>query len=140
MIKRYFLFAGLFVASISFAQTSNSVLATGTWYKFAIDTTGVFKIDRGFLQQLGVPLNGLNPKKIHIYGNGGQQLPVLNSDFRYGNLQENAIYIAGENDNSFDANDYILFYAKGPHNWQLDPANAVANHRHNPYTDEAYYF
>ena len=140
MIKRYFLFAGLFVASISFAQTSNSVLATGTWYKFAIDTTGVFKIDRGFLQQLGVPLNGLNPKKIHIFGNGGQQLPILNSDFRYGNLQENAIYVAGENDNSFDANDYILFYGKGPHDWQLDPANAVANHRHNPYTDLAYYF
>ena len=140
MIKRYFLFAGLFIASISFAQTSNSVLATGTWYKFAIDTTGVFKIDRGFLQQLGVPLNGLNPKKIHIFGNGGQQLPILNSDFRYGNLQENAIYVAGENDNSFDANDYILFYGKGPHDWQLDPANAVANHRHNPYTDLAYYF
>ena len=140
MIKRYFLFAGLFMVSISFAQTSNSVLATGTWYKFAIDTTGVFKIDRGFLQQLGVPLNGLNPKKIHIYGNGGQQLPVLNSDFRYDDLQENAIYVAGENDNSFDANDYILFYGKGPHDWQLDPANAVANHRHNPYTDLAYYF
>ena len=140
MIKRYFLFAGLFIASISFAQTSNSVLATGTWYKFAIDTTGVFKIDRGFLQQLGVPLNGLNPKKIHIFGNGGQQLPILNSDFRYDDLQENAIYVAGENDNSFDANDYILFYGKGPHDWQLDPANAVANHRHNPYTDLAYYF
>ena len=140
MRKHYILFVGLLVASISFAQTSNSVLATGTWYKFAVDTTGVFKIDRGFLQQLGVPLNGLNPKKIHIYGNGGQQLPVLNSDFRYDDLQENALFIAGESDNSFDASDYILFYAKGPHDWQLDPANALAIHRHNPYTDLAYYF
>ncbi|MDP5093010.1 MAG: type IX secretion system sortase PorU, partial [Polaribacter sp.] len=140
MIRRFFLLIGFFLAGVSFSQTSKSVLAEGAWYKFAVDTTGVFKIDRTFLQQLGIPLNGINPKKIHIYGNGGQQLPVLNSDFRYDDLQENAIFIAGENDNSFDANDYILFYAKGPHDWEINAANSTATHRHNPYTDVAYYF
>ncbi|MGB5464274.1 MAG: hypothetical protein WBM92_12995, partial [Aureibaculum sp.] len=102
------------------SSVKNSVLAEGTWYKFAIDTTGVFKIDRQFLQNLGINTTELNPKNIRIYGNGGQLLPVLNGDFRYDGLQENAIYIKGEDDNSFDANDYILFYAKGPHQWNLD--------------------
>ena len=125
---------------ISFAQVSNSVLSSGNWFQFSVDTTGVFKIDRNLLQQIGVSTNGVNPKKIHIYGNGGQMLPDLNSDFRYDDLQENAIFISGENDGSFDNNDFILFYAKGPHDWEVDTNNATATHRQNIFSDKAYYF
>lgn len=122
------------------AQVSNSVLASGTWYKFAVDTTGVFKIDRKLLQQIGISTSGLNPRKIHIYGNGGQLLPELNSDFRYEDLQENTIYIEGENDGSFDANDYILFYAKGPHDWEDKISQNAVRHRQNIFSDKAFYF
>ena len=130
----------IFLSFKGYGQVTNSVLADGNWYKFAIDTTGVFKIDRAFLQQLGISTNNLNPKKIHIYGNGGQLLPELNADFRYDDLQENAIFIAGEEDNSFDANDYILFYAKGPHSWEVNPAQGTVNHIQNIYSDKSYYF
>ena len=137
-ISLVILFVLLSVAS--YGQVTNSVLADGNWYKFAVDTTGVFKIDRAFLQQLGISTNNLNPKKIQIYGNGGQLLPELNADFRYDDLQENAIFIAGEEDNSFDANDYILFYAKGPHSWEVNPAQGTVNHIQNIYSDNSYYF
>lgn len=133
------LFFSFFVQLIS-AQVTSSVLASGDWYKFSVDTTGVFKIDKNLLQQIGVSTNDLNPKKIHIYGSGGSLLPVLNSDFRYDDLQENAIYIEGENDGSFDNSDFILFYAKGPHDWILDTTADTAKHRQNIYSDEAYYF
>ena len=116
------------------------MLSTGDWFQFSVDTTGVFKIDRSLLQQIGISTNGLNPKKIKIYGNGGSLLPVLNSDIRFDDLQENAIYIAGEGDGSFDANDYILFYAQGPHDWDVDSSSSSATHRQNIYSDEAYYF
>ncbi|MBT8384822.1 MAG: type IX secretion system sortase PorU, partial [Bacteroidia bacterium] len=123
------------------SSVKNSVLAEGTWYKFAIDTSGVFKIDRQFLQNLGINTSEINPKNIRIYGNGGQLLPMLNGDFRYDGLQENAIYINGEEDNSFDANDYILFYGKGPHHWNVDPNQAdLSRHITNIYEDNAYYF
>lgn len=125
---------------ILFSQVTNSVLATGDWFKFSIDTTGVFKIDRNFLQQIGISTNTINPKKIHIYGNGGQLLPEYNGDLRYEDLQENAIYIEGEEDNSFDANDYILFYAKGPHDWDVNTNTGAVNHHQNIYSDKAYYF
>lgn len=125
---------------ITFAQVSNSVLSSGNWFQFSVDTTGVFKIDRNLLQQIGVSTNGVNPKKIHIYGNGGQMLPDLNSDFRYDDLQENAIFISGENDGSFDSNDFILFYAKGPHDWEVKTNNSTATHRQNIFSDKAYYF
>ena len=129
-----------FFVQIISAQTVNSVLSSGDWFKFSVDTTGVFKIDKNFLQQLGVSTNDLNPKKIHIYGNGGNLLPVLNSDFRYNDLQENAIYIKGENDGSFDSSDFILFYAKGAHDWIVDTEQNTAKHRQNIYSNEAYYF
>ena len=140
-MKKYSILFFLFLSThILLAQNQNSVLATGDWFKFSVDTTGVFKIDRNLLQRIGISTGGLDPRKIHIYGNGGQMLPELNSDFRYNDLEENAIYIEGENDGSFDANDYILFYAKGPHDWEVDITNESANHRQNIFSDKAYYF
>lgn len=129
----------LFSVSLS-SQVTNSVLANGNWFKFSVDTTGVFRIDRSLLQQIGVSPDNVDPRKIHIYGNGGNPLPEVNADFRYEDLQENAIYIEGESDGSFDANDFILFYAKGPHDWLVDPATGIVEHRQNIYSDKAYYF
>ena len=133
------LFIGCFI-HFSYGQVTNSVLNTGDWFKFSVDTTGVFRIDKNLLQQIGVNTNSLNPKKIHIYGNGGALLPVVNNDFRFDDLQENAIFVRGENDGVFNDDDFILFYAKGPHDWQIDPETQVATHRHNIFSDESYYF
>ena len=41
-------------------------------------------------------------------------MPLENSKQRTDDLIENAIFISGGNDNSFDPGDYILFYAEGP--------------------------
>ena len=141
-IRKKILYSTLFsfFSILMSGQVTNSVLRVGDWYKFSVDTTGVFKIDRNFLQQLGISTNNLNPKKIQIYGNGGQLLPEKNEEFRYEDLQENAIYVEGEQDNSFDANDYILFYAKGPHDWKINTSTGVVSHRQNIYSDKAYYF
>jgi len=119
----------------------NSVLSTANWFKFSIDTTGVFKMDKSFLQSLGMDVNNFNPKNIQIYGNGGAMLPFKNSDFRYDGLQQNAIFVSGEADNSFDNDDYILFYGVGPHKWVKNNNNlADLEHQHNIFSDEAYYF
>ena len=67
-------------------------------------------------------------------------MPEFNGDVRYDDLQENAIYIEGEDDNSFDANDFILFYAKGPHSWKVDINTNNVSHKQNVYSDKAYYF
>ncbi len=140
-MKRHFLLLFFtFLAQIIVSQVSNSVLSNGDWFKFSVDTTGVFKIDKNLLQQIGVSTNDLDPKKIHVYGNGGSLLPTLNSEFRYDDLQENAIYIEGEEDGSFDNNDFILFYAKGPHDWDINSVNNTVKHRQNIFSDEAYYF
>ncbi len=141
MRKTQFLLVLFFsICSLSYSQSPSSVLSNGTWYKFSVDTTGVFKIDVSLLQKMGINITNLNPKNIKVYGNGGVMLPHRNSDFRYADLQENSIYVSGEEDGVFNAEDYILFYAKGPHDWEVNPALEAAKHRQNLYSDVSYYF
>ena len=139
--KKYIIVYLFFLFSLGVhSQVVNSVLSEGNWFKFSVDTTGVFKIDKSLLQEIGISTNNLNPKKIHIYGNGGELLPESNGAFRYDDLQENALFVEGEEDNSFDANDYILFYAKGPHSWSVNTTSQEVTHKQNIYSDKAHYF
>ncbi len=128
------------VKSSSFKN--NSVLASGNWYKIAVPRSGMYRINRSFLISAGINPANINPKNIRIYGNGGKELPHRNSDFRYDDLEENAIFVAGEADNSFDAEDYILFYAQGTVSWQKINSNSglIFNYSRNTYSDTAYYF
>ncbi|AWG21315.1 peptidase C25 [Flavobacterium faecale] len=96
---------------------TNSVLATGDWYRFYIEKSGVYKIDKIFLQQLGISTNNLDPKKIKIFGNGGRMLPLSNQTFYPNDLTENAIQVSGEADGKFDNNDFILFFGEGTDTW-----------------------
>jgi len=125
---------------IKYLTVHDSPLASGKWYKFAIDTTGVFKLDKSFLNSIGVSTNSINPKNIQLYGNGGARIDERNSVSKYDGLQENAIYVNGEDDGSFDSNDYILFYGQGPDIWIPNLALNKAKHQKNIYSDKAYYF
>lgn len=122
------------------SYAANSVLASGQWYKFSVDTIGVYKIDKSFLDNLGISTNNIDPRNLAIYGNGGKLLPYRVGDFRYDDLQENSIFIEGEADGSFDNNDFILFYAQGPESWIHENTAISLKHQKNIYTDKAYYF
>jgi len=119
---------------------SNSVLSSGKWYKIAVQKNGVYKMTYDFLADLGINVNSINPRNIRIYGNGGGMLPELNSDFKYDDLVENAIEVVGEEDGSFDSQDYILFFGQGPDQWYLDATINRFYHKKHLYSDYTYYF
>ncbi len=119
---------------------ANSVLASGNWYKIGVPANSIYKIDYNFLSSLGLNPANIDPRNIRIYGNGGGMLPEENADFRYGDLQENAIIVVGENDGRFDQGDYILFYGKGPHQWNYNSNEQRFEHETNHYSDSYYYF
>ncbi|WP_291116225.1 type IX secretion system sortase PorU [Flavobacterium sp. UBA6135] len=112
----------------------NSVLSTGEWYRFYVEKSGVYRISRSFLSQLGMNTN-TDPRKIKIYGNGGRMLPLLNSVEYPIDLEENAIQFIGEEDGVFDTNDYILFYAEGVENWNQESLTNL-----NLYDSKSYYY
>ncbi len=116
----------------------NSVLDSGRWYMMSITSTGMYKITYSELAEMGVPVTSINPKDIRIYHNGGGVLPMLNSADRHQDLVEIPIYVSGENDGSFDENDYIVFYARGPVTWEH--FNGIYSRVSNPYSDYSYAF
>ncbi|MFA9220768.1 MAG: hypothetical protein ACEQSL_06235, partial [Sediminibacterium sp.] len=128
----------------NYTYAAHSVLAEGDIYKIAIAKDGVYKIDRSFLESLGISISGLDPNTINIYGNGGALLPEINFVNKADDLVKNAIHIQGESDGVFNASDYILFYGKGPDTWTLDEDNGIGRkrwfHTKHYYSDSAYYF
>ncbi|MFK7749859.1 MAG: type IX secretion system sortase PorU [Kordia sp.] len=114
---------------------TSSVLASGNFYKFSVEASGIYRIDANFLNQIGINTGSVNPRKIKIYGNGGRMIPHLNSTNDYYDVTENAITVFGEEDGEFNGNDYILFYAEGPKKFNSDSQTHI-----NAYTDKTYYF
>lgn len=117
-----------------FSTISNSVLSAGQWHRFYVEKSGVYKITRAFLKQMGVNVD-VDPRKIKIYGNGGRMLPLLNSTEYPSDLEENAIKFIGEEDGEFNNSDYILFYAEGVDNWNTESAT-----HSNLFADRSYYY
>lgn len=129
-------------SSFSLNNTSsitNSVLTNGNWYRFYVEESGVFKLSKSFLNSLGINTNGLDPRNIKIYGNGGAMIPYVNDSNFPIDPKENAIKVIGEEDGVFNNEDYILFYAVGPKGLEL--TNTPSDNSHiNSYSDKTYYY
>ena len=120
--------------------STGSVLETGDWYKIAVLKDGIFKLSYSFLKDLGLDIDNLNPSNFKLYGNGGKMLPALNSDYRPDDLQQNAVYVEGESDGTFDSGDFVLFYGQSPHSWSYNSSTSGFEHQMNKYSDTTYYF
>ncbi len=126
-----------FIFTSTFGQPS--VLSEGSWYKVGITETGIYKLTRSDLENLGISIGSLDPRKISVYGNGIKGiLPQPNSELRPVDLLENSILISGETDGTFDEGDLLIFYGVGPNKetW----SEAGFEYEKNIYSDTAYYF
>ncbi len=118
----------------------NSVLANGTWYTFEAPEEGIYKITRDMLPKLGIDPETVDPRTIKIYNNGGYILPWKVTAQRPDGLVENAIYIRGEEDGKFDADDYILFYGRGVDFWFFNSSKSKIVRNKNWYSKANYYW
>ena len=119
----------------------NSVLQDGSgfWYKIAVARDGIYKLDKSFLESIGIDVTNLNPSHLHLYGNGEGMLPELNSIPRTDDLAQVGITIFGESDGVFNDQDYVLFYGSGPHKW-IPNGTVEFDQSRNVYSDFSYYF
>jgi len=120
--------------------TDNSVLSKGNWYRFAVRETGIYRISYQDLAGMGINPDQVDPRNIRIYGNGSGMLEEANSLPRTDDLMENAIFIEGETDGSFDSGDYILFYGESPVSISYNAFFLKYEHEVNFYTDKTFYF
>ncbi|MCO5264979.1 MAG: type IX secretion system sortase PorU [Lentimicrobium sp.] len=119
---------------------SNSVLASGDWYKVYIRESGIYKVTYDDLRNLGINMTGLNPDMIRVFGNGGNVLSESAGADRIDDLAENAIKVVTANAGVFAPGDYFLFYGKGTIKWTLNPLIVRLDHTKHYYADDACYF
>ncbi|GAB2792150.1 hypothetical protein HNQ93_003575 [Hymenobacter luteus] len=125
-------------ATRPYAQSS--VLSQGSWYKIGVPGSGIYKLDKKALADLGLPVQTLDPARLRLFGNAMGTLPQASQAYRPDDLAENAIRFVGDANATLDDNEYFLFYARGPHTWTRAGNAARFQHQLNPYTDTAYYF
>jgi hypothetical protein len=122
-----------------FCSKAQSVLTNGKWYKMAIEKNGVYRIDQSLFRKMGFAANS-DPRRIKIYTHGSGMLPQANGAPRLTDLVEVAIFIQGENDGVFHAQDYILFFGEGPDYVKYDAAKDIFHYEKNLYSKFNYYF
>jgi hypothetical protein len=120
------------------SSTTTSILASGDIYRIGVTREGVYKIDAAFLSAMGVNVSSLDPRTVKLYGNPGGMLPQENAAFRYDDLPEQALYAFGESDGVMNAQDYFLFYSRGPHYFSYDNSIGQFKSNRNIYTDTSY--
>ncbi|HOU11889.1 MAG TPA: C25 family cysteine peptidase [Anaerolineae bacterium] len=70
--------------------------ATAAPYKILVDADGIYQLTYAALLAAGVPVASLDPRTLQLSNQGSQV----------------AIYVAGEADGVFNAEDYVLFYGQ----------------------------
>ena len=89
-----------------------------------IESDGIYRVDKAFLEENGIDPNTVNPNKVNIYGNTGDQLPIDNSVFRHDDLVVNPTFFNGNTDSDWDNGEYLLFYGDGANSWEFDPSDS----------------
>jgi hypothetical protein len=107
----------------------NEWIVYGQQYlKLSVDTKGIYRINKSYLDAAGFSTTGKNPKNLQLFFRG----------------KEMAIFVNGESDNTFDSSDYIEFFAIN-NDGKIDEELYLINHtRPHPYvsiySDETAYF
>lgn len=122
------------------STATQSVLRAGRFYKLEIREEGLYRLDRAYLESIGINVATLNPKRIKIYQNGGEELDRRVTAPRLSDLQECAIFVAGEEDERFDAGDFVLFYAKAASGIKYDSQQGRLTHYLNRMSNSAFVF
>lgn len=106
---------------------SSSVLASGSWAKIRVPSTGVFELTDAVIKTAGFT----DLSKVKIYGYGGNMIPeTLSGEYlaEYDDLEEIPTSIV---------NGKRLFWANGPVSWA---SNTTSLRTRNPYSQYGYYF
>lgn len=83
---------------LGYAQpyTNNWIDYSQTYFKLPVAETGIYRITKTELEAAGVPVSVINPKNIQLIYRGVEQ----------------ALYINGEDDGTWDNGDYLEFYGE----------------------------
>tara|TARA_R110001599_G_scaffold8255_2_gene40037 strand:- start:40726 stop:44649 length:3924 start_codon:yes stop_codon:yes gene_type:complete len=117
--------------------STDSPLGSGIWFRIPITENHIYKIDANYLNELGLTVENIDPRKIQLWGTNGYQLPELSGADRP-SFSQIPIIVEGESDGSFDAGDQLLFYGNSPHRVLRNQDKFV--HSLHPYSDHKFVY
>jgi hypothetical protein len=118
----------------------NSVLNSGSWYRFDVQEDGIYKLTGQTLINAGIPAN-TDPRTIRIYSNGGFELPIDVNTSYPDDLVQNAVDVFdGGTIGLLDSDDYIVFYGRSSRGWKYNSTSKSFTHYINHFDDKSYYW
>ncbi|MCH8567284.1 MAG: type IX secretion system sortase PorU [Balneolales bacterium] len=114
-------------------------LSTGNWYRIPITRNGIYRLDRAYLESLGINAGSIDPRNIQIWGTSGYQLPYENAASRP-SFEQIPIIVEGESNGSFGSSDAVFFYANDVNERIFDPANRSWSHKLHSYSKINYVY
>jgi hypothetical protein len=119
----------LFINNCLYAQYGNEwIIPSQQYYKLKVTSQGIHRIDHNALVQAGVPVSTIDPIRFQLFFRGTEQ----------------AVYIQGENDHSFDNGDFIEFFGQKNDGFLDKELFANPDDQVNPYysfySDTSYYY
>ncbi len=120
-------------------SVARSALADGTWFRLAIPSEGVIRLDAAVVTAMGLSAASTDPARLRIFGGSGAPLPAQTDAPRVADLVEYPSVAVGGGDGRFDATDGVVFYARGPVTWALS-ASGEWEHTTHPYSTTTYVF
>jgi hypothetical protein len=130
-----FLPAGLTAQISKDNYATSSELSSGKWFRIAVASDGIYRLDYARLKQLGLEY----PSNPRVFGNNFGQLSYYNDDPKPDDLKELSIFLSG-NDETLDEGEYILFFGKGTGKWNFNVNSKEYDFVRHNYSDTAYYF
>jgi hypothetical protein len=118
------------------SYSGTSILSSGEWFRIAVTTDGIYRLDYSRLKQLGLVYPS-NPK---IFGNNYGQLSYYTNDPKPDDLKELSIYAFTGSDGIFNEGDYLLFFGKATHRWRYNELSRSYDFIRHNYSDTAFYF
>ena len=128
--------ADIYAQNSKDSYSSASKLSEGIWFKIAITSDGIYRIDYSKLKQLGLE----NPSNPMIFGNNYGQLSYFNDAPKPDDLKEIAIQLYTGSDGIFNDGDYLLFFAKATGRWIYNQTTGQYDYLRHNYSDTAFYF
>jgi hypothetical protein len=88
------------------------------WCKVKTETTGVYRVTGAELAEAGFITTGIDPAALRLFTIGEYTVNEYYPD----TMVEVLITVHDGGDGSFDADDYVAFYAESPSTWKTDTA------------------
>jgi hypothetical protein len=120
--------------------SSQSIFEKDGLIKVATVHEGVHKIDLSIIESMGLSAQDIDPNRIQVYGMPGGHIPQSNAIDYPIDPQPIPVKIEANQNTSFEAGEYVYFYADAVQNINYDFEEESYRYSNNLYSDSLYFF